>query len=251
MLPNRFAALYDRKRRDSMGKILTESTKWIIFQVLSPILANWNSGGSSPQIFSSGDNMTNLSSFFPKTSYFFILILLFTDFSTAQANQYYKKTLEKYEIPNVTLLNQNGESVHLTSYLETDKPILLDFIYGTCTTICPVLSAGFSHFQKKMGEDVDKVQLLSISIDPDNDSPEIMLDYLIKYRARPGWDTLTGNRAHIIQVLKEFDAYVSNKMDHFPLTLLWAPGEEKWIRLYGMLSASDLMKEYQQLIKKE
>ncbi len=108
----------------------------------------------------------------------------------------------------------------------------------------------FAHLQKKLGEDLDKVRLVSISIDPDNDTPEILKEHLQKYGAQPGWDALTGKRENIIQVLKSFDAYVANKMDHFPLTILHAPGEKQWVRLYGLLSASDLRKEYEQLMKK-
>jgi protein SCO1/2 len=163
---------------------------------------------------------------------------------------YYKKTLEEYQVPGVTLLTQEGKEIDLKTFLDPEKLIILDFIFGTCTTICPVLSVSFAHLQKKLGEDVDRVRLVSITIDPDNDTPEVMKEHLQKYGAQPGWDALTGKRENIIQVLKAFDSYVSNKMDHFPLTLLRAPGETQWVRLYGLLSSSDLRKEYQQLLKK-
>lgn len=175
------------------------------------------------------------------------LLLLLADTAGAAEKKYYKKTLETYQVPEVTLINQDGEQVHLRTLLDGEEPIVLDFIYGTCTTICPVLSVGFSHFQRKTTRNGDKVRLVSISIDPDNDTPELMKAYRQKYDGQPGWELLTGKREHVTLVLKEFDAYVANKMDHYPLTLLRAPGDEKWVRLYGLLSASDLMKEYKQL----
>lgn len=179
-------------------------------------------------------------------AFFFILAGL----SFAAGKPMYKKTIEEYKVPNVVLLSQDGQEVQLQSYLNTDKPIILDFIYGTCSTICPVLSVSFSHFQRKLGEEKSEVRLVSISIDPDNDTPELMKEHLQKYSALEGWDALTGKRESIIEVLKEFDSYVSNKMDHFPLTILRAAGDEKWVRLYGLLSASDLMKEYELLVNK-
>lgn len=163
---------------------------------------------------------------------------------------YYKRTLEQYQVPAVSLLTQKGEEINLAAYFDPEKLIILDFIFGTCTTICPVLSVSFAHLQKKLGEDADRVMLVSITIDPDNDTPEVMLEHLRKYGAKPGWDALTGRRDDIIQVLKAFDTYVSNKMDHFPLTLMRGPGEKQWVRLYGLLSASDLRKEYEQLLNK-
>ncbi|GAB6193609.1 SCO family protein [Desulfocastanea catecholica] len=180
-----------------------------------------------------------------------LLILLFLAANTwAEDKKIYQRTMEEYQVPDLILLNQEGQEVHLKSYFDSDKLIVLDFIFGTCTTICPVLSVSFAHLQKKLGEDLDRVRLVSISIDPDNDTPEVLKEHLQKYGAQPGWDALTGKRENIIQVLKSFDAYVANKMDHFPLTILRAPGEKQWVRLYGLLSASDLRKEYEQLMKK-
>lgn len=178
------------------------------------------------------------------------LLFALAGVALAAGKPMYKKTIEVYEVPDVTLLSQEGQEIELQSYLNTEKPIILDFIYGTCSTICPVLSVSFSHFQRKLGEGKDGVRLVSISIDPDNDTPELMKEHLQKYGALEGWDALTGKRENVIEVLKEFDSYVSNKMDHFPLTLLRGPGEDKWVRLYGLLSASDLMKEYELLVNK-
>ena len=185
------------------------------------------------------------------TSAVWTIALLFLLVATAGAKEdkLYKRTIEDYEVPDVTLLNQDGREVQLKSYFDTEKPIILDFVYGTCTTICPVLSVGFSYFQKKLGKDVDQVRMVSITIDPDNDTPELMKNYLQKYGAQPGWDAFTGKRENIVQVLEGFDAYVSNKMNHYPLTILRASGEKEWVRVYGMLSASDLIEEYQSLKK--
>lgn len=179
-----------------------------------------------------------------------IFLFFFAPSVGAAGKKLYKKTIEEYQVPDVTLLSQDGQEVQLKNYFDSDKLIVLDFIYGTCTTICPVLSVSFAHLQKKLGEKSDRVRLVSISIDPDNDTPELMKEHLQKYGAQPGWDAFTGKRDNIIQVLKEFDSYVSNKMDHYPLTILRGPGEKEWVRLYGLLSASDLMKEYEQLMQK-
>jgi protein SCO1/2 len=178
------------------------------------------------------------------------LLFFFLTATQVQAAAKYKRTVEKYKVPDVTLVNQEGKRINLKTFLDGNKPVILDFIYGTCTTICPVLSIGFSHFQKKMGPDADKVRMVSISIDPDNDTPQVMKEYLQRYNAREGWDFLTGKREDIIKVMRAFDAYVTNKMNHYPLTILHGPGEENWIRINELLSTSDLMKEHKLLLKK-
>lgn len=160
----------------------------------------------------------------------------------------YKRTLAAYTVPDVNLINQDREEVNLKDFLNSGKPVLLDFIFGTCTTICPVLSAGFSNMQRKLGPDVDKVHFVSISIDPEYDTPEMMRSYLDRYRAKPGWNYFTGTRKDIDAAMYAFDAYVPNKMSHYPLTFLWKPGNKEWIRIYGMISTKDLMFEYKQLV---
>lgn len=168
----------------------------------------------------------------------------------AKEGQLYKRTIEEYVVPDVTLLDQEGNEVQFREYLDSGKPVIMDFIFATCTTICPVLSVSFAYFQKKLGGRAGEVMLVSISIDPDNDTPELMKEYIGKYGAKPGWDALTGKRSNITEVLTAFDAYVGNKMNHFPLTIMRGPGDRQWVRLYGLLSASDLRNEYQQLVEK-
>ena len=94
----------------------------------------------------------------------------------------YKRTVHGYVVPDVTLVNQDGKKVQLKSFLVQDKVVILDFIFGTCTTICPVLSASFVNFQNKLGVDAGKVRLVSVSIDPEHDSPKVLKTYLKKFR---------------------------------------------------------------------
>ncbi|MFH1215560.1 MAG: SCO family protein [Pseudomonadota bacterium] len=158
----------------------------------------------------------------------------------------YERSIETVAVPDVVLVNHLGEKVRLKSLLESGKPVILDFIYATCTTICPVLSAGFANFQKKLGPEVDQVHLVSITIDPENDTPGAMKEYLERYQAQPGWEFLSGSRKDVDQVMRAFDAYFRDKMDHRPLSFIRAPDEGKWIRIYGLISTSDLMNEFQQ-----
>src|SRR6266545_1115236 len=65
----------------------------------------------------------------------------------------YRRTVVRYEPPDVTLVNQDGARVRLSRVLSADKPVLLNFFFTTCTTICPVLAAGFSNVLKTLGEE--------------------------------------------------------------------------------------------------
>lgn len=157
----------------------------------------------------------------------------------------YKRSVENYSVPDVVLVNQNGEKVRLKNFLVSEKPVIVDFIFGTCTTICPILSAGYANLQQRLGADSHKIKLVSISIDPENDTPKVMREYLQRYRAKPGWDFLTGSRKDIDKVMLAFDAYIPNKMSHYPLNLIRTPADGKWTRLFGLMSSSEFMSECQ------
>lgn len=168
----------------------------------------------------------------------------------ASAAAAYQRTVERLTVPEVTLVNQDGKHVKLTELVNSGRPVVLDFIYGTCTTICPVLSAGFTNFQRRLGNNSRAVQLVSVSIDPEHDTPQVMKKYLKNYQAKPGWDFLTGSRSDIDRVMRAFNAYVPDKMSHYPIMFLRNPGSDQWVRIYGLIGSADFQKEYELVVQK-
>lgn len=171
------------------------------------------------------------------------LLLLFTAPLSA-AEKPYKRTVESYTMPDVTLVNQDGKKVRFKALIESDKPVVVDFIYATCTTICPVLSVSYVNLQNRLKDSPDKPRLVSITIDPENDTPRIMKEYLKRYNAKPGWDFLTGSRGDIDKVMRAFNAYIPDKMSHYPLNLIRSPKDGTWVRLFGIMSSREFMGEY-------
>lgn len=176
---------------------------------------------------------------------FFMIGLCLGQAASAAKDAPYSRTLEKYEVPDVTLINQDGAKVKLKELLLSDKPVLVDFVYTTCTTICPILSANFTNFQRQLAAKAGSFQLVSISIDPENDTPKAMKAYLQRYYAKPGWDFLTGSRDDIDRVLVALEAKTQSKMDHLPLILIKSPAEDRWLRIYGLIGTTELITEYE------
>lgn len=174
-------------------------------------------------------------------------LVLYPSDRAAAADPSFKRTVESLSMPDVVLVNQRGEKVRIKSLLGAEKPVVVDFIYATCTTVCPILSAGFTNLQRKLGPDSTKVQLISFTIDPENDTPEIMSEYLARYQARPGWDFLTGSRADINKVMTAFGAFFPNKMAHQPFNFIRTQDQGKWVKLDGMIGGSDLLNELEKV----
>jgi protein SCO1/2 len=165
----------------------------------------------------------------------------------AQTRESFTRTVASYDVPDVTLVDMNGSRVRLASVLEYDGPVLLQFIFTTCPTICPVMSGTFSATQSKLGADAARARMISISIDPEQDTPERLREYARKFKAGRQWLFLTGDLDGIVAVQKSFDAYRGNKMRHEPLTFLRAAPGKPWVRLDGLMSAAQLVAEYRRL----
>jgi protein SCO1/2 len=154
-----------------------------------------------------------------------------------------KRTETAYVVPAVDLVDQHGQRQSIVKLLATKKPVLLNFIFTTCTAICPVMSATFEQVQRELGDDADEVLMVSVSIDPEQDTPAALADYAKRFNAGPQWVFLTGSLEDSIAVQKAFDAYRGDKMNHAPLTLLHAAPDSPWIRFDGFASTADLVKE--------
>ena len=170
------------------------------------------------------------------------------DADHASASKRYSRTLAAYDAPDVQLLDMTGAPVRLTQLLDQPGPLLLQFIFTTCPTVCPALSALFSAALRQLDADGAPLRMLSISIDPEHDTPARLRAYAHKLKAQPQWRFLTGDRTAIAAVQHAFDAYQSNKMRHEPLTYLRASPSMPWVRLDGFMSARDLIAEYRRLV---
>jgi protein SCO1/2 len=159
----------------------------------------------------------------------------------------FQRSEHDYQPPDLPLVSMDGSHTSLLAELERDEPIMLNFIFSTCTTICPVLSASFSSVQQQLGEDRDRVRMLSITIDPEHDTPEQLRAYAERFHAGPQWQFLTGNIDDIVAVQKAFGAYWGNKTNHEPATFLRGSKQGPWVRLDGIASAAIILEEFNRL----
>jgi protein SCO1 len=161
--------------------------------------------------------------------------------------QGFSRTVHDYAAPDLELVDQRGIATSLTEQLDTAQPVMLNFIFTTCTTICPVLTATFSQIQQELGDEALSLRMISVTIDPEQDTPESLSDYAERYQAGPQWRFLTGDVDSIIAVQKAFDIYRGSKTNHEPITLLRGAGAKQWVRIDGIASAADIIHEYHAL----
>ena len=137
------------------------------------------------------------------------------------------------ELPDVTVVDQEGRSVRFYSDLVKDKTVVMNFIFTSCSTVCSPMGANFAALQKKLGKRSD-VQLISISIDPAIDTPERLKKWSRQFKARPGWTLVTGDRKDIDRVLTAVGAQTVNRYEHTPLIIVGSDRSGEWSRASGL-----------------
>ena len=148
----------------------------------------------------------------------------------------------KMVIPEVDVLDQNGNALHFYSDLIKGKTVAINFIFTNCTTICPPLGATFARVQKEMGDRAGRdVHFISISVDPLTDTPERLKAWGAKFKAGPGWTFVTGNKEQIDKLLYALGASVSRREDHSPTVIVGNDVKGVWTRTYGLASSAQMV----------
>jgi cytochrome oxidase Cu insertion factor (SCO1/SenC/PrrC family) len=146
------------------------------------------------------------------------------------------------EVLDLDLVDRNGKPVKFKSEALADRIVAIDFIYATCTTVCPLLSSVFANVQDLLGERLGKeVWFVSITIDPTRDTPRRMDAYARKFADGPGWIWLTGRKKTVDRVLAGLDAYSPEIVEHPPMVLIGDAKRGVWTRLYGIPSPDDIL----------
>ncbi|RMF72307.1 MAG: SCO family protein [Alphaproteobacteria bacterium] len=155
-----------------------------------------------------------------------------------------------YTVPaDITLVDQDGRPVHLAALLAEPHPVVMQFIFTSCATICPVLSAGIASAQAELVRRAPDVRILSISIDPTYDTPARLKAYAARYHANANWRFLTGPEPMIRRTIAAFDALLrsDNKMYHRPYTY-FRGRKGDWLRVDKLLSRNELLEQFEKVL---
>ena len=140
----------------------------------------------------------------------------------------------KVRLADVQLTDQHAHPLRLKEDVVGDRIVVMGFIYTSCTTVCPVVSAIMQKVQARLGEQVGReVQLVSISVDPLRDTPQRLREYSSLYHAGPGWTWLTGPVPAVTDTLKGLGTWSANFTDHPPVIMVGDGRSGEWTRYYG------------------
>ena len=161
-----------------------------------------------------------------------------------------KEESAKPTIPDLEVLDQDGRRVRFYSDLVKGKVVGINFIFTTCTTICPPMGATYAKLQTQLGDRLGReVFLISISVDPVTDTPERMKAWGAKFGAKPGWTLVTGKKVEIDKLLSALGGYTAQKEDHSPTMLVGNDATGMWSRIYGLSKPTQILSTLERLAK--
>jgi protein SCO1 len=156
--------------------------------------------------------------------------------------------------PEVSLTTQDGQRLSLKEL--RGKVVVLTFIYASCADTCPLLTAKLAGLQAALGADFGpKVFFLSITVDPERDTPAVLQRYAQAHGANlAGWAFLTGAPAEIRQVARRYGVYYRKTprgdVDHTFLTSLVDQSGTLRVQYLGVrFDPDELLRDLQSLLQ--
>jgi protein SCO1/2 len=143
-------------------------------------------------------------------------------------------------VPAIKLVRDDGRHVDFRAELDDGRPVYLNFIFTSCQGICPASSQVFAQLQRRLGKAGSRAHLVSVSLDPDYDTPARLREYAARFHAGKAWQHYTGTVADSVAVQKAFGAWRGDKMNHEPVTFFRLRPGSPWERIDGFATAADL-----------
>ncbi len=141
--------------------------------------------------------------------------------------------------PEFALTDASGAEVTLASL--RGKALLIDFIYTHCPGPCPIMTGRLAQLQRELSPELRaRVHFVSITVDPERDTPEVLASYASARGAdSTGWSFLTGDPERVRDVLKRYGVFAqqsanAGEVDHVVVTLLVDAEGRVVKRLFGV-----------------
>ena len=150
---------------------------------------------------------------------------------------------------DVQLINQDGKPVRFYSDVLKGKTVVVNAFFTTCTSVCPPMNRNMEKIQEVLGDRVGRdVFLVSITVDPEVDTPPRLKEYAQKFHAGPGWIFLTGKKENLDWALYKLGQYVERKDDHKTIFIIGNEPTGLWKKAFGMANVAELVQVVESVV---
>jgi protein SCO1/2 len=154
----------------------------------------------------------------------------------------------KLSIPDVEVVDQDGRKQNFYADLVKDKVVIINFVFTTCKVTCTLSGANFSKLQTLLGERLGRdVFLISVSTDPETDSPEKLKAWGERFKAKPGWTLITGASKEVAGLLRVLKGDGLDKDYHVPSLYMVNDVKKTHRRAFGLEDPARIIKMVDEL----
>ena len=147
------------------------------------------------------------------------------------------------------LVNQDGQEMRFYSDLLHGKTVVIIPFFTTCTGVCPVLSRKMAAIQRRLSDRLgNQLHLVSISVDPETDTPMRLKAYAERFRAKPGWYFLGGTKENVDWVLYKLGQYVDNKEAHTNIFIIGNETTGEWRKFVCLGTTEELIRVVEEVL---
>ena len=154
--------------------------------------------------------------------------------------------------PNVVLRTQDGVSVRFYDDLIKGKIVMINFMFTTCTSICPRTTANLVRVEELLGERLGRdVRIISITVDPLADTPEVLRKYAARYGTKQGWYFVTGNGKDIDLIRRKLGVYEnsSDKTQHSGVLIYGNDTTGQWAATPALADSRSIARSVMRLVR--
>lgn len=154
----------------------------------------------------------------------------------------------RVKLVDVELVDQQRRRGRLARDIVGGRVVMANFVFTTCSSVCPVISAVFAQAQRQLPASLRAdTRLLSLTVDPMGDTPERMAAMAARYGSEDIWRWVTGRVDNVEAALKGFGAYSARPDDHIPMAVVGDPARDVWYRFMGTPEPGQLARTVQSL----
>jgi cytochrome oxidase Cu insertion factor (SCO1/SenC/PrrC family)/ABC-type branched-subunit amino acid transport system substrate-binding protein len=153
---------------------------------------------------------------------------------------------------DIELVDQNGAKVRFYSDLLAGKVVVINSFFATCNGSCPVMSATFKKIRAALGDRIGRdVHLISITVDPETDTPEQLRKFAKAASAGPGWHFVTGEKKNVSEALRKLGLLTDTKETHTAVVLIGNEPKGVWKKAFGLAAADEVVRLVKEVATEE
>jgi protein SCO1 len=149
----------------------------------------------------------------------------------------YRVDALRQHFPNVPLRTQDNQSVRFYDDVIKGKVVVIQFMYADCEKYCPMITPNLVRVQKELKQrGATQVSMISITVDPEHDTPQVLKAYAKQYGAAPGWKFLTGTKADVDLIRRQLGVYDPDqqKIAHMNVLTIGKEPTGQWLAMEAL-----------------